>query len=147
MKSTLLAVTLLSLSCTLTYAADPKPAPAAEPKPLPESSVEIFRIAPGQHENFLKMLAQTEAAMTQAGLELPQLFIHQDGGSWDFVLVKPRALDEKKWAVAADILHKQGAPTGPDYFFNIRTMIAEHTDTMAYGPTSATAYLATRKPK
>jgi len=45
-----------------------------------------------------------------------------------------------------DLLHKQGAPSGPDYFFNIRKMIAEHTDTTAIGPTTATAYLATRKP-
>jgi hypothetical protein len=137
MKSILLAVAALSLAATLAH--------AEEPKPLPESSVEIFRIAPGQHENFLKLLAQTEVAMKQAGLEMPQLFIHQDGGSWDFILVKPHGLDEKKWQIANDILHKQGMPTGPDYFFMIRKMIAEHTDTQAYGPTTATAYLGSRK--
>jgi len=149
MKSIVLAAVLLSLSGALVYAADPpvpaKPAPAAADAPLPESSVEIFRIAPGQHENFLKMLAQTEAAMAQAGLPQSELYIHQDGASWDFVLVKPHGQDEKKWKVVSDILRKQGAPTGPDYFFTIRKMIAEHTDTTAYGPTTATAYLATRK--
>jgi hypothetical protein len=132
------AVLAAALSQTVAYAADPAP--------LPESSVEIFRIAPGQHENFLKMLAQTEAAMAEVGLPQSQLYIHEDGASWDFILVKPHGLDEKKWKLVADKLHKQGAPTGPDYFFTIRKMIAEHTDTTAIGPTTATAYLATRTP-
>src|ERR1700704_1479381 len=122
MKSTLLAVTLLSLSCTLTYAPDPKSAPAAEPAALPESSVEIFRIAPGQHENFLKMLAETDAVMTEVGLPPSQLYIHEDGASWDFILVKPHGLDEKKWKLAAEKLRQSGHPTGPDYFFTIRKM-------------------------
>jgi hypothetical protein len=54
--------------------------------------------------------------------------------------------DEKKWKLAAEKLRQQGHPTGPDYFFTIRKMIAEHTDTTAIGPTTATAYLATRTP-
>jgi hypothetical protein len=151
MKSILLAATLLSMGHTLLYAAEPatqpKTASVAEAAPLPESAIEIFRIAPGQHESFLKMLAETEAAMAQAGLQPDQLYIHEDGANWDFILVKAKGQDEKKWKVASDILRKQGHPTGPDYFFTIRKMIAEHTDTTAIGPTTATAYLATRKTK
>jgi hypothetical protein len=138
MKRILLAAALLGLSQTLAW--------AAEPAPLPESSVEIFRIAPGQHENFLKMLADTEAAMAEVGLPPSQLYIHEDGASWDFILVKPHGLDEKKWKLVAQKLRQTGHPTGPDYFFTIRKMIAEHTDTTAIGPTTATAYLATRVP-
>ena len=139
MKPIVLVAALLSLGTASTYAADPAP--------LPESAVEIFRIAPGQHENFLKMIAQTEAAMAQAGLQPDQLFIHEDGANWDFILVKVKGQDEKKWKIASDILHKQGVPTGPDYFFMIRRMMVDHTDTTAIGPTTATAYLATRKTK
>ncbi len=137
-KSIVLTATLMSLSAALAYA-------AATPDELPESAVEIFRMAPGQQEAFLKEPARTEAAMTTAGLTQSQLFIHEDGASWDFVLVKPIGQDKAKWKIANDILHKQGEPTGPDYFFMIRKMIAEHTDTTAIGPTTATAYLASRK--
>jgi hypothetical protein len=137
MKPIVLAAALLGLGQTVVY--------AAEPAPLPESSVEIFRIAPGQHENFLKMLAETEAVMAEVGLPPTQLYIHEDGASWDFILVKPHAQDEKKWKLASELLRKKGHPTGPDYFFTIRKMIAEHTDTTAIGPTSAAEYLATRK--
>jgi hypothetical protein len=120
---------------------------AAEAADLPESSVEIFRIAPGQHEAFLKLLADTEAAKVQVGMQPDQLYIHQDGASWDFVLIKAKGQDPAKWKQVADILHAKGHPSGPDYFFMIRKMIAEHTDTSAIGPTTATAYLATRKTK
>jgi hypothetical protein len=138
MKRILLTAVLMGLSQTAAYAADAAP--------LPESSVEIFRIAPGQHENFLKMLAETEAVMAEVGLPQSQLYIHEDGASWDFILVKPHGLDEKKWQLVSEKLRKSGHPTGPDYFFTIRKMIAEHTDTTAIGPTTATAYLATRVP-
>ena len=119
----------------------------SEPADLPESSVEIFRIAPGQHEAFLKLLADTEAAKSQVGMQPDQLYIHQDGASWDFVLIKAKGQDPAKWKQVSDILHAKGHPSGPDYFFMIRKMIAEHTDTSAIGPTTATAYLATRKTK
>jgi hypothetical protein len=138
MNRIILAAALIGLSQTCGL--------AAEPASLPESSVEIFRIAPGQHENFLKMLAETEAVMAEVGLPPSQLYIHEDGASWDFILVKPHGQDEKKWKLAAEKLRQQGHPTGPDYFFTIRKMIAEHTDTTAIGPTTATAYLATRTP-
>jgi hypothetical protein len=138
MKRIVLAAVLFGLSQTGGF--------AAEPAALPESSVEIFRIAPGQHENFLKMLAETDAVMTEVGLPPSQLYIHEDGASWDFILVKPHGLDEKKWKLAAEKLRQSGHPTGPDYFFTIRKMIAEHTDTTAIGPTTAAAYLATRTP-
>jgi hypothetical protein len=163
MKSTVIAAVLLSIGSTLACAADspapvkvaaaakpaaatPAPgAPVAEPAELPESSVEIFRIAPGQHEAFLKLLAETESVMAQVGLPPNQLYIHEDGANWDFVLIKQVGQDKAKWKIASEMLHKMGQPSGPDYFFNIRKMIADHTDTTAIGPTSATAYLGTRK--
>ena len=128
-------------------AAHPAAAPAAQPEDLPESAGEIFRIAPGQHEAFLKLIADTEAAKVQVGMQPDQLYIHEDGASWDFILIKAKGQDPAKWKQVSDILHAKGHPSGPDYFFMIRKMIAEHTDTTAIGPTTATAYLATRKTK
>jgi hypothetical protein len=149
-SASILGLYVTGAAVSATEPAHQAPAPAthaAEPADLPESSVEIFRIAPGQHEAFLKLLADTEAAKAQVGMQPDQLYIHQDGASWDFVLIKAKGQDPAKWKQVADILHAKGHPSGPDYFFMIRKMIAEHTDTSAIGPTTATAYLATRKTK
>jgi hypothetical protein len=157
MRTILTAAAVLSLGLWVTgptvRATEPaKAAPAhapaaAEPQDLPESAVEIFRIAPGQHEAFLELIKATEAAKAQVGMQQDQLYIHEDGASWDFILIKAKGQDPAKWKQVEDILHAQGHPSGPDYFFMIRKMIAEHTDTTSIGPTTATAYLATRKTK
>ena len=143
MKKILIAAAALSLGQWIMGSA----VHAAEPEALPESAAEIFRIAPGQHEAFLKLIADTEAAKVKVGMQPDQLYIHEDGASWDFILIKAKGQDPAKWKQVEDILHAQGHPSGPDYFFMIRKMIAEHTDTTAIGPTTATAYLATRKTK
>jgi hypothetical protein len=57
-------------------------------------------------------LAETEAVMAEVGLQLPQLYIHEDGASWDFILVKPHGQDEKKWKLAFELLRKKGHPKG-----------------------------------
>jgi hypothetical protein len=120
---------------------------ADEPAALPMSSVEVFRIAPGQHENFLKMLAQIEALGRQAGLNDNELYIHDSGASWDFILIKRHGQDPKKYAALVELMRKAQMPSGPDYFFESRKMFAWHEDTEAIGPTTATDYLATRKQK
>lgn len=135
MKSALLVATLLA--ATLTH--------AAEPNPLPQSSIEVFRIAPGEHENFLKTLAQVEAASKQVGLKPKQLFVHDSGASWDFILIQSEQQDPKKVAALFKLLQEQGFPSGPDYFFEARKRFAWHEDSSALGPTTATDYLATRK--
>lgn len=137
MKSVLFATTLLVAA--LTQAAEPTPAS------LPVSSIEVFRIAPGQHENFLKQLAQVEAASKQVGLKPKQLFVHDSGASWDFILIQSEKQDPEKVAALFKLLHEQGFPSGPDYFFESRKQFAWHEDTSALGPTTATEYLATRK--
>lgn len=139
MKSVLIAAAL--------FAAGLPPAQAADPVPLPKSSIEVFHIAPGQHENFLKTLAQVEAFSRQVGLEDNELYIHDSGASWDFILVKRHGQDPKKYAALVELMRKANMPSGPDYFFESRKMFASHEDTEALGPTTATDYLATRKPK
>lgn len=141
MKSILLCVALLTTGISSAQAAEP--APAA----IPTSTIEIFHIVPGQHETFLNTLAQIEAASESVGLEPNQLYIHEHGASWDFILIKPHGQDPKKYAAMVEILRKAGFPSGPDFFFESRKTYASHEDTEALGPTSTTAYLATRKKK
>lgn len=142
MKSILLTLALVTAGASLAQAADD-----AAPAPLPTSTIEIFHIVPGQHEAFINMLIQLDKAADAVGLKPNQLYIHEHGGSWDFILVKPHGQDPKKYAAMSELLRKEGFPSGPDYFFESRKIYASHEDTDALGPTTAAAYLATRKKK
>jgi hypothetical protein len=69
-----------------------------------ESQVEIYRIAPGQQEAFLKFIALCDGANRQAGLPPRQLFVHEDGADWDFLLIQPlhdTDHQNKAWSAAA----------------------------------------------
>src|SRR5438445_10241683 len=49
--------------------------------------IEIYHIAPGKHVEFLKLIALYDEANRQAGLPPRELYVHSDGGSWDFLLI------------------------------------------------------------
>jgi hypothetical protein len=114
-------------------------------KPWPETQFEIFKLAPGKHEAFLRKLAQWDL-VSAAGSQPPtQIFIHEDGADWDVLLFKPfprtpvtptqqAAMDAK-----ADELHLK---TGPAFFLEMRESVASHTDTKTQGPLTAAQWLA-----
>jgi hypothetical protein len=117
-----------------------------EAHPMPRVQIEIYRIAPGAHADFLKLIARYDEANRIAGLPPRQLYVHQDGASWDYVIIQPAdttAEQDKKLAAAAKQL---GIPQGANFFFEIRRFIAEHTDTSAIGPITAAEWLAGQKP-
>jgi hypothetical protein len=122
------------------------PAMAQTPNPIPEPPqklIEIYRIAPGQHEAFLQMIAQYDEANRIAGLPPRELYVHQDGASWDFLLIQPAETPaDKKDALAAALKKVMG---NKKHFFEFRKFIAEHTDTFVSGPQSAADYLARMK--
>src|SRR6476659_5746218 len=123
------------------------PARAQEEAQEPNTTIEIYRIAPGQHEAFLKEIARYDEANRLAGLPARQLYVHSDGADWDFILIQPAKAPPEK-AAALDRAWKQlGLPKGADFFLNFRRFIAEHSDTVAIGPTTAADYLATRSAK
>ncbi len=103
--------------------------------------IEIYHIAPGKHVEFLKLIAQYDEANRQAGLPPRVLYVHSDGASWDFLLIQPEDVDPAKSALVDAALKKLGAPTGAKFFIAIRQTIAEHTDTIVNGPTSAAEWL------
>ncbi len=103
--------------------------------------IEIYHIAPGKHVEFLKLIAQYDEANRQAGLPPRELYVHSDGASWDFLLIQPEDVDPAKSPLVAAALKKLGAPTGAKFFIAIRETIAEHTDTIANGPTTAAEWL------
>ena len=108
----------------------------------PRMAVEIYRIAPGQQEAFLRLIAQYDQANKAAGLPPRQLYVHQDGADWDFLIIQPEdTTPEQDRKVDAE-LKRLGAPQGEKFFLAIRKFIASHTDTIASGPTTAGDWLA-----
>lgn len=105
-------------------------------------AVEIYRIAPGQHVAFLKLIALYDKANEEAGLPPRQLYVHQDGADWDFMIIQSAEpwTDEQRAKVKA-ALTRLGAPQGQQFFIEIRKFMAEHTDTVVSGPTTAADWL------
>lgn len=116
-------------------------APAAAQE-APASIVSIYRAAPGHYVDLLKWIARNDEAARRAGVPGTQLYVHQNGASWDFVAISPVTTAAQDKAVD-DELTKLGARTGPASGVELRTHIAEHSDTIAAGPTSAAEVLKT----
>ncbi|MBL0914068.1 MAG: hypothetical protein IBJ13_00675 [Sphingopyxis sp.] len=140
----LLAAALLPLAPAAAQTA-PAPAPAAENAAWPEAWFEIFKLAPGKQEEFIRQIAQADEVAAAGGFPPTQLFFHENGADFDVILFKPVTGIEPTAEQAAAMEKKKkelGLPSGPAYFVNIRELVAEHTDSKTYGPLSAAAWLA-----
>jgi hypothetical protein len=147
----LIAIGAVLIAATLLAAAKPAPTPSAKSPaaddgaPWPEAQIEIFKLAPGKQEAFIRDIARADE-ISAAGDQPPiQLFVHQDGADWDVLLYKPfRTTDPtpaQQSAMDAKAKELQ-METGPAYFVRIRQMIASHTDTRTYGPITAAKWVA-----
>ena len=135
---------LLTASLAIAIGLTPVAARAQEHASMPTVDVEIYRIAPGQHEAFLKEIARYDEANRLPGLPPRQLSVHSDAADWDFILIQPAKTPPGKEAALDKAWKQLNLPSGADFFLQFRRFIADHTDTVAIGPTSAEAYLATR---
>lgn len=99
--------------------------------------VEIYRIVPGKHEEFLRHLALLDRANAEAGLPPRQLFVHEGGASWDFMLLQPAHHTDEESAKLDAAFKKLGIPQGAKFFVTFRQFIAEHTDTNVEATTAA----------
>jgi len=148
MKLLVLAMVLfgaVASSASPVGAAPAAPAPTAPAGAGPTSAsvaIEIYRIAPGQQEAFLKFVALCDQVNIAAGVAPRQLYVHQDGASWDFLFIQPEDYTPAQDAALRAAGQRLRLPTGANFFFEIRRYIAEHTDTAALGPTTAADYLA-----
>ena len=105
---------------------------------------EIFKLAPGRQEAFVRSIALEDEVSKAGGQPPTKLFFHQNGADWDVLLMKPSGPDttpEQDAAMAAK-RKELGLPSGPAYFVAIRQDIASHTDTKTMGPVSAAEWLA-----
>lgn len=147
----LFAISALLVAATLFAAAKPAPTPAAksptadDSAPWPEAQFEIFKLAPGKQEAFIRDIARADEVSAAGDRPPIQLFVHQDGADWDVLLYKPIHTSDPTPAqrAAMDAKAKElQMETGPAYFVRIRQMIASHTDTRTYGPITAAKWIA-----
>lgn len=140
---------LAAVSCGAAFAQD-RAEPLAPPsfsndEPWPEATFEIYRLAPGQHEAFVRRVALADEMRAAAGLPPLRLYFHQSGDSWDVLALKVASEEHMtpEQEAAMDARGRElGVPTGPAYFADLRTTVASHTDTQAVGPISAAQWLA-----
>lgn len=108
---------------------------------VPRKLVEIYHIAPGQHEAFLHAIARLDEANRRAGVPPRDLYVHSDGASWDFMLIQDAEYPEAASKALVQAYRDLGLPSGARFFTEFRTFILEHTDTFVRGPTTAAEFL------
>lgn len=136
-----IAVSITAATPALAQSSAPT-APAVEE--WPEAWFEIFKLAPGKQEEFIRRIDQADQVTAAAGLPPIQLFFHENGADFDVILFKPvtgyKPTPEQEARMAAK-RKELGMPSGPAYFVNIRELVAEHTDSKTIGPISAGQWL------
>jgi hypothetical protein len=139
----LLFLALLGMAAAPAAGQTPTPAPAVNGD-FPETWFEIFRLAPGKHEEFVRRIALADEVSAAAGLPPTQLFFHEHGADFDVILFKPvspaKITPQQEAAMAAK-RKALGMRSGPAYYLGIRELIAEHTDSKTVGPVSAAQWL------
>ncbi len=148
MKAVIVLAALLA--AVQVHAQSPAAAVAAAPvaddgKPWPEAQFEVFRMAPGRQEAFIRKLAEWDKVSMAGGQPATQMFIHEDGEDWDVLLFKPYPTtpitpeQQKAMDAKAEELHLK---TGPAFFLEMRQNVASHTETRSLGPLTAERWLA-----
>lgn len=121
-------------------AAEPAPAKAEMTAPV----FEMFRLAPGKTEAFIRSMAVWDKVNVAGGQPPTQLFLHAGGEGWDVLLYKParpKPTPAQEAAMAAKI-RELGLPTGALYFIDVREQVADHTHFEAVGPITAAQWVA-----
>lgn len=126
-------------------AAPPKPTLPAADAPWPEAQFELFKLAPGKQEAFIRRIARDDEVSHAGGQPPMQIYVHEDGADWDVLILKPfrdkKPTAEQQAAMTAK-RKALGIETGPAYFVASRELIASHTDTRTNGPITAGQWLA-----
>ena len=102
-----------------------------------EVLISIFRIAPGQHLDFLKWQAQQATIAAEAGAPAAEWYVHHNGDAWDFVSITPvqdPAAEDATNERVDELSRQKGLPTGLGAALEFRRFVNFHTDTYAGGP-------------
>lgn len=134
----------LSILISIIAAAMLAPARATPPVELTQPVFEMFRLAPGKTEAFIRSMAEWDKVNVAGGQPPTQLFLHAGGEGWDVLLYKParpKPTPAQEAAMAAKIAELK-LPTGALYFVSVREEMADHLHFEASGPTTAAQWVA-----
>lgn len=137
-----LSLALLVLAAPALAQNKPAEPPAAKVE-MTTPAFEMFRLAPGKTEAFIRSLAEWDKVSVAGGQQPTQLFIHTGGEGWDVLLFKParpKPTAAQEAAMAAKV-KELGLPTGALYFITIREEMADHVHFDANGPTTAAKWI------
>lgn len=137
---------LIGLLGALSISAAPvPPASKSGEAPWPEAQIEIFKLAPGRQETFIRKLAQWDEVSAAGGVGPTQMYVHEDGDDWDVLLLKPfpkTPITAAQQAAMDAKAEQMGLKTGPAFWLEIRKNMASHTENRTNGPLSAAQWLA-----
>lgn len=137
---------LTSLSAILIVSAAPAPPTAKDDGGAwPQAEIEIFKLAPGRQEAFIRKLAQWDEVSAAGGVGPTQMYVHEDGDEWDILLLKPlpkTPITAAQQAAMDAKAERMGLKTGPAFWLEIRKNMASHTENKTDGPLSAAQWLA-----
>ncbi len=139
MKRSLLLLGGLALVAAVAQAVPPRWAP--DEKGGARQRVNLYRVAPGKHLEFLRWQALQDEVAKEAGVPVPQIYTHLDGDAWDFLFLAPVTTAEQDQKLDA-IATRRGLKTGFAAGIEFRQFLTWHTDTLAAGPTSAADLVA-----
>ena len=108
------------------------------------AKVSLYEVAPGRQLDFLRWLAAREEAAKTAGVPPIQVYAHLEGDRWDYMVLWPVTTAEQDGKLD-EAARAKGLKTGFPAALEFREMLAAHTDTLAEGPTTATALVALAK--
>lgn len=137
-------LTFALLAMTLAVPAAGKEKAAEPAAGMTTPTFEMFRMAPGKIEAFIRDMAKWDQVSIAGGQPPTQLFLHAGGEGWDILLFKParpKPTPAQEAAMAAKI-KEMGLPTGALYFVGVREWMADHIHFEAHGPTTADQWVA-----
>lgn len=134
----ILPVTLFAISIIFT---SPAAFSAEEEPAMKESIIEVFRVVPGKHEEFIRFVAKLDAIYESIGIAPRQLYVHSTGAEWDFLVIQPSSMTPDKAAEYKKALEKNNIPSGFDFFIEFRKLYTEHSDTITDGPITAAEFI------
>jgi hypothetical protein len=138
-----LSLALLALTGAATAQSrypDPVPAPAGSSNP----AFEMFRLAPGKTEDFIRSVAIWDQVNAAGGQPKTHLYLHEDGEGWDVMLYKPpRTPPTPAQQAAMEAKMKElGLTGGPLFFVTMRQWVADHAHLVVTGPVLAESWVA-----
>jgi hypothetical protein len=97
--------------------------------------VSLYRIAPGQHREFIQWMGRLDMMSQEVGIPATRVYVHDEGDSWDYLLIRAVPTPEQEEKLEA-LAKQRGLHSAVEQHFQVRKYVLSHTDTYVYGPMS-----------